>query len=123
MSQNLNAIANNRFNEIRKKLKLDLQKPLINKGIELTQEKLDLMMDSKHTLQKDELKLMDTDDELDSAVKEAEKIDETFEFIDSLSLPPKLSLAIALIISGNKTGNKQDFATAVAHLGEHLNEL
>lgn len=117
----INDRAQAKFAELKKKMKLDLQQPVIEKRPDLTQEKLDQMMDSKHILTKQEIKETRIDSNLNEAVVKAEEIDETFEYIDSLKLPSQLSLAIGYIISSYKTNNNDDIALAVAALGEYVN--
>lgn len=121
MSQNLNDHAQAKFAELKKRMKLDLQQPVKEKRPDLTQEKLDQMMDSRHVLTKEETKELVKDSELNSAMSKAEEVDELFAYIDSLKLPTQLSLVIGLIISGHKTNNKKDIALAVAALGEYIN--
>lgn len=115
MLKDLNETAQKRFNDLRSKLQLDVQKPIIEKAITLTQEKIDKMADpddARQTLAH----------YVGEAADAANIVDDTFAFIDSLKLPPELSLAIGLIISANKTNNKQDIANAVAALGRYCNE-
>lgn len=117
----LNDKAQERFLELKKKMNLIIKDSIKDKVGDLTQEKLDKMMDYNHILTKDEIKITRKNPELDEAINEADKIQETFDFIDSLNLPPQLSLAIGLIISAHKTNNKQDIVNAVVALGEYIN--
>lgn len=122
MSQNiLNDRAQQKFNELKTKMNLHVRESIKDKVGDLTQEKLDNMLNPKHTLTKDELKITRKVPELDEAINKVDEIQETFDFINSLNLPPQLSLAIGLIISGYKTKNEQDFAKAVLAIGEHIN--
>lgn len=123
MSQNLNDAAQKRFQELKTKMNLHVKEVVKDKVGDLTQEKLDKMMDYNHILTKDEIKITQKNPELDEAINKADEIQETFEFIDSLKLPSQLSLAIGLIISAHKTGNKGDIAQAVVTLGEYTNDI
>lgn len=115
MLKDLNETAQKRFNDLRSKLQLDIQKPIIEKAITLTQEKIDNMLDPDDARQT-----------LAHAVGEASDaaniVDDTFTFIDSLRLPPELSLAIGLIISGNKTNKLLDIENARLTLKKYLYE-
>lgn len=110
----VNDYAQKKFIELRHKLKLDVQKPLIQNALKLTQEHMDKMSDAQSAQ-------VIFDSGTNDAREAARNVDNTFNFIDSLQLPPNLSLAIGLIISGHKTRNKEDIAKAVAALGEYTN--
>lgn len=122
MSQNiLNDRAQQKFNELKTKMNLHIKGSIKDKVGDLTQEKLDKMLDYNHILTKEEIKITRKNPELDEAINKADEIQETFGFIDSLNLPPQLSLAIGLIISAHKTNDNQDIAKAVVALGEYIN--
>lgn len=115
MSQDtVNNYAQKKFEELRRKMQLDIQKPIVQKAIILTQEKIDEMSDVSEA--------QDIfNNNCNEAVIKANEIDRTFSFIEGLKLPPKLSLAIGLIISGHKTGNTQDLLKSIDAIREALN--
>lgn len=114
MPDTLNDIAQQRFEKLRTKLMLDVQKPILQHGITLTQETIDELSDvcsAKSII----------NSACDAAIKNTNEIDKTFDYINSLQLPPQLSLAIGLIISGHKTKNSQDLIKAIESISEVLN--
>lgn len=117
----LNDKVQERFEILKRKMNLNIRETIKERPIELTQEKLDNMLNPKHILTKDELKLSNSVAGLSEAVDEADKVQEVFDFIETLELPPQLSLAIGLIISAHKTNDNQDIVKAVVALGEYIN--
>lgn len=110
----INDYAHEKFVELRSKLKLNVQKPILKETITLTQEQIDNMMGAQSAS-------VVFDEGIKQATEAARNVDNVFNFIDSLNLHPQLSLAIGLIISGHRTENKEDIAKAIVALGEYCN--
>lgn len=117
----LNTKALNRFEEIKNRLKFDLGTKVVKQvseqqqvvPITLTQDKIDEMMDGPIRNYPEEQR-----PQLVAVASEVDFVDKVFGYIGSLELPLNLSMAIALIISGNKTGNKADLQKAIAAIEE-----
>lgn len=127
---NINQRAQKTFAELKQKMKLDMGLPLIEqaifegsgKHIKVDRQKIEDLLEGKidnipelEPYQKQQRKDLPAFKELD---KVGESINNIFEWIDSLELDPKLSLAIGLIISYNNTKNYIDLAKAIGALKE-----
>lgn len=117
----LNEIAQNRFDALRSRLKLD--------GIarvEIFKENL------REEVKKIAPSLSDEDfDKLQMPLEsradfirdnQVEFVDNAFDFIENLKLSPRLSLAIGLIISGHKSGNKEELHRAIEAINGEIND-
>lgn len=129
---NINQKAQLRFSELKRKMKLDLGIPFIEEAIEEgTGAKVKIDREKVEALLNGEIK---TIPELDKYVIEnppvnafknleniGSKVENIFEWIDSLELDPKLSLAIGMIISYKNTNNLEDLQKAIATLYDCYN--
>lgn len=117
----LNAKAQESFNKLRTKMKLDLQTPLIKEGIKINESKIQELFDApKDTLVS--IKYLKDNPALDKAIEEIKFVDNSFYFIESLNLPSQLSLAIGLIIAGNKTKDRFELIKAIEILQQFDHE-
>lgn len=107
----LNKRAQDSFNRLKTKLKLDLQAPLIEEGIKISEQKIQQMLDAPERIQN--IEQLELNSSLNKAEKVAEFVDNSFSFIESLNLSPQLSLAIGLIISASKTRKCSELGQAV----------
>ena len=102
----INDDAQNRFSKLRQKFKLDTikhleeDKQVVAKVTGLTEEEFQEFQNTPEVKQVENQK--------------TKLVDDTFDFIESLALPPQLSLAIGLIISANKTKSSANLGKAVA---------
>lgn len=118
MNDQFNINAKKRFEEIKQKLKVNLQKPILEKatGIILDTEKLQKMLyDPVFRPEKREF-----DEACHEAISVAKEVDVSLDFITSLNLPPELSIAMAYIISANKKKSIQELEEASLCLAKQI---
>lgn len=115
----LNERAQDSFNRLRNKMKLDLQAPLIKKGIDINEKKIQEMLNTPFS-HADTINTLKNNPALNEAIEEAQFVDNSFSFIESLNLPPQLSLVIGMLISFNKTNNEADLINARKYLKEFV---
>lgn len=124
---NVNQKAQITFNNLKRKMKLDLGFPLITEAIEEgTGHKVEIDREKIEKLLNGEVKSIPELEQFKAekipkeSYKKIENINDSveniFEFIDSLELDPKLSLAIGLIISYKNTKNTEDLRKAIEAL-------
>lgn len=126
---NVNQRAQASFAKLKEKMKLDLSLPIINNGLEeaskgkakpLDYEKLQrIATNSDPKLEKEyqTIEATPATEKFISEIKEVKNnIENIFEWIDSLELDPKLSLAIGLIVSYKNTKNTDDLRKAIEAL-------
>lgn len=120
----LNNIALQRFQLIKDKLKCDILIPLVPsgskvaglaKGYKMGDEKLAKLLEESFAVSDLPAK--------EKAEEACKFVDETFSFIESLNLPPTLSLAIAKIISYGKTKQEIDLSHAADIINEYIVEV
>lgn len=125
-STNLNDRAQKRFQALKKKFHLDQIASVLPTDRQDQIRNAVTMKDSiDKVIKETEARITYSPDVSDGerwiANEKAQFVENVFKFIETLNLPPQLSLAIGLIISAHKTGNKQDIARAIGALGEYLN--
>lgn len=121
--EELNKDTQERFLILRRKLKLNVVESFGEDKVEAAELRERTI---KNTLkQEDWDKLSDPTKQI--SAKEAEEIikaesfiNNSFDFIDSLNLPPQLSLAIGLIISHSKTGKMEEISSACQILEDYI---
>lgn len=124
---NVNQRAQLKYSQLKKELKLDVGIPLIENIIEeQTGDRIKIDRQKLQALFNDEIKVIPELEKyrgistklenVKKVEKIVEEIDNTFEFIDSLMLPPQLSLAIGLIIAANNTKNRFELIKAIETL-------
>lgn len=111
----LNEVAQERFEKLREKLKLDIIK---------RQDTFKRVIKDKDNLTEEEFAEFQAHPITKQIDKEIEEnrdlVDAAFDFIGSLNLPPNLSLAIGLIISAHKTKDNKNLQKAIDALLEDL---
>lgn len=117
--EEINKDAKERFSRLKTKMKLDLQDPLIKKGIDINKKKIQELLNAPEFIETVDLR---ENPRLDEAIKEIQFIDNSFNFIESLNLPPQLSLAIGLIIAGNKSKDKFEIIKVIEILNSFDHE-
>lgn len=115
-NEKFNKFAADRFEAIKAKMKFDLGTKVIQsvsqeqntKPITLTQDKVDEMLSAPIKNYPEEQRA-----QMVAVAGESDYVDNVFEYIDSLELSPNLSMAIALIISANKSRDKEELKKAI----------
>jgi hypothetical protein len=113
----INRRAQDKFSSLKTKLKLDL----VKQSLHVAKNDVDLeRLEKMFNEGKKEEVLKEVAENLQVANSKMEFVDASFDFIESLQLPPKLSLAIGLIVSGHKSNNPEDYNNARIAIKEHL---
>lgn len=124
---NINQKAQLKFSELKRKMKLDLGIPIIEEAIsegtgaeiKIDREKVEALLAGKIDKIPELEQYIATNPPV-NAFKNLENIGQEvnniFEWIDSLELDPKLSLAIGLIISYKNTKDNNDLMKAILAL-------
>lgn len=121
----INDIAQKRFEELKKRFHLNQIAPVLPQH---KQEQINNEVTTKDSIDKvikeTEARIAYSPETSDAQASitesKAKFVEDSFNFIESLNLPPQLSLAIGLIISGNKTDNIEDFLKAKNTLKEYI---
>lgn len=126
--EEINKDAQERFAKLKHKMKLDLGLSVINTALEIDKapkidmNKLQEIADKQIPPEGHESLLNKPSNkaqkEMDKLKDVTNFVNNSFSFIDSLNLPPQLSLAMGLIISYGKTKNHEDLDRAIAALEE-----
>jgi len=111
----LNEKAKDSFARLKTKMKLDLQGKKINEAKVLLNEEFEQLQKTQKRVD-----TIPTLEKIDEITEANHFVDSAFDYIEKLKLPPKLSLAIGLIVSGNKTNNPEDYNNARIAIKEHL---
>lgn len=108
----INEDAMDRFEKLKQKMKLDTikrleeDKQVVAKICELTEEEFQEFQKAP---------------EVNEVFKQqTEFVDDSFKFIESLNLPPQLSLAIGYIISHSKTNKIEEISAACQTLEDYI---
>lgn len=111
--EEINKDAQERFAKLKTKMKLDGISNVSKFQEELTKQLQDKDI-PKNSVLADKI----NEKIANATQKQMNFVDDSFSFIESLNLPPQLSLAIGYIISYGKTKNKSELALAINALGE-----
>ena len=118
----LNERAMEKFNELKRRLQLNVQKDSMSKAFIAQQERIQELMDASFPLSLDDIRRSpQVQRHMEQAIIAADDIDKAFNYINSLEMSPNLSLAMGLIISASKTKDIEDLEKAMDAIKSEIN--
>jgi hypothetical protein len=118
----INNAAQIKFEELKKRMKLDLRDIATTNVIENVIKE----NSTKNSLTEEDFNVLQNHPKVIASTENVVRtidnfVEESFAFIEKLKLPPNLALAVGLIISGNKTKDNEDLIKAIGAIQKEIN--